>query len=72
METLGIYHSHTDHPAKPSEFDLDRALEVVEAFGDNTYVYIIVAVAKGEVERTTAWTVDAPGRRFVEATILKA
>jgi proteasome lid subunit RPN8/RPN11 len=35
-ELLGFYHSHPDHPARPSQFDLDHAWP--------TFAYIIVAV----------------------------
>ena len=34
---LGFYHSHPDHPARPSQYDLDHAWP--------TFAYIIVAVA---------------------------
>src|SRR5436309_12632998 len=36
-ELLGFYHSHPDHPARPSQYDLDHAWP--------TCAYIIVAVA---------------------------
>ena len=36
---LGFYHSHPDHPARPSQYDLDHAWP--------TFAYIIVAVAGG-------------------------
>jgi proteasome lid subunit RPN8/RPN11 len=38
-ELLGFYHSHPDHPARPSQYDLDHAWP--------TFAYIIVAVAGG-------------------------
>lgn len=34
---LGFYHSHPDHPARPSEFDLEHAWP--------TFAYVIVAVS---------------------------
>src|SRR6195256_6564990 len=37
VELLGFYHSHPDHPARPSQYDLDHAWP--------TFAYIIVAVA---------------------------
>ena len=40
-ELLGFYHSHPDHPARPSQYDLDHAWP--------TFAYIIVAVASGGV-----------------------
>jgi proteasome lid subunit RPN8/RPN11 len=36
-ELLGFYHSHPDHPARPSQYDLDHAWP--------TFAYIIVAIA---------------------------
>jgi proteasome lid subunit RPN8/RPN11 len=47
---LGFYHSHPDHPAKPSEYDRDWAWP--------WYSYIIVAVAKGEPGEVTCWTLE--------------
>jgi proteasome lid subunit RPN8/RPN11 len=35
-ELLGFYHSHPDHPARPSQFDLDHAWP--------TFAYVIVSV----------------------------
>ena|SRR5437763_10852972 len=34
---LGFYHSHPDHPARPSQYDLDHAWP--------TFAYVIVSVA---------------------------
>ncbi len=36
-ELLGFYHSHPDHPARPSQYDLDHAWP--------NFAYVIVAVA---------------------------
>ena len=38
-ELLGFYHSHPDHPARPSQFDLDHAWP--------TFAYVIVSVMAG-------------------------
>ena len=37
LEVVGFYHSHPDHPARPSQYDLDHAWP--------TFAYVIVAVA---------------------------
>jgi len=42
-ELLGFYHSHPDHPARPSQYDLDHAWP--------TFAYIIVTVAGDGVPR---------------------
>ena len=39
-ELLGFYHSHPDHPARPSQYDLDHAWP--------TFAYIIVSVVDGD------------------------
>ena len=44
---LGFYHSHPDHPARPSQYDLDHAWP--------TFAYIIVAVAGGAYADMTVW-----------------
>jgi proteasome lid subunit RPN8/RPN11 len=38
-ELLGFYHSHPDHPARPSQYDLEHAWP--------TFAYVIVSVAAG-------------------------
>ena len=45
-ELLGFYHSHPDHPARPSQYDLDHAWP--------TFAYIIVAVAGAGLGRQSA------------------
>ena len=46
-ELLGFYHSHPDHPARPSQYDLDHAFP--------TFSYIIVSVREGTPEDMTSW-----------------
>ena len=46
-ELLGFYHSHPDHPARPSQYDLDHAFP--------TFSYIIVSVRDGKPEDMTSW-----------------
>src|SRR5580693_2820162 len=47
LEVVGWYHSHPDHPARPSQYDRDHAWP--------WYSYIIVSVQKGEPRDTTSW-----------------
>lgn len=47
---LGIYHSHPDHPAVPSE--CDRALAWPE------YSYVILSVHQGQVVDCQSWQLD--------------
>jgi proteasome lid subunit RPN8/RPN11 len=46
-ELLGFYHSHPDHPARPSQFDLDHAWP--------TFAYVIVSVMSGTATDMTVW-----------------
>ena len=55
-ELLGFYHSHPDHPARPSQYDLDHAWP--------TFAYIIVAVARSSASRARHDRVVSAGRSF--------
>jgi proteasome lid subunit RPN8/RPN11 len=46
-ELLGFYHSHPDHPARPSQYDLDHAWPF--------FSYVIVSVRAGVAEEMTSW-----------------
>ena len=46
---IGYYHSHPDHPAAPSGYDLDHSCWPGES-------YIIVSVAKGKAETLNSFT----------------
>ncbi len=61
-QLLGIYHSHPDHPARPSQYDLEHAWPNLD--------YVVVAVTDREIEGITAWRLDEMQRRFDEEDIL--
>ena len=46
-ELLGFYHSHPDHPARPSQYDLDHAWPF--------FSYVIVSVREGVSGDMTSW-----------------
>jgi proteasome lid subunit RPN8/RPN11 len=54
LDIVGFYHSHPDHPAEPSETDLEEA-----TFPG--YTYVIISVHGGTPHEITAWTL-APDR----------
>src|SRR3989441_8621890 len=60
-ELLGFYHSHPDHPARPSQYDLDHAWP--------TFAYVIVAVASGTAGHPTVWWVKDDRSPFVEGEV---
>jgi len=55
LRIVGIYHSHPDVPARPSEFDRKEAC--------SWYVYVIVSIRAGLAAEINAWVLpdeDAP------------
>ncbi len=60
-ELLGFYHSHPDHPARPSQYDLDHAWP--------TFAYIIVAVANGQSDAMTVWYLKEDRSAFDEGEL---
>jgi proteasome lid subunit RPN8/RPN11 len=51
LEIVGYFHSHPDHPARPSETDRQRA---AESLSDGVY-HIVVGVEAGQRTNPTAW-----------------
>ena len=68
FDVVGIYHSHPDHPARPSETDLEAA-----TFPG--YTYVIVSVHDGAPDNLTAWTLAPDRTEFhredIEVLVLK-
>ena len=60
-ELLGFYHSHPDHPARPSQYDLDHAWP--------TFAYVIVSVASGVARDVTVWFLKDDRSTFVEGSL---
>jgi len=60
-ELLGFYHSHPDHPARPSQFDLDHAWP--------TFAYVIVSVASGRAGDMTVWFLKEDRSSFDEGEL---
>lgn len=59
LTLLGVYHSHPDHPAVPSEYDLRHALPY--------FSYIIVSVKRGKAAQLNSWKLDSKGQFEQEA-----
>jgi proteasome lid subunit RPN8/RPN11 len=60
---LGFYHSHPDHPARPSEYDREHAWPF--------YSYIIVSIAKGEPVDMTSWVLEESTSVFSRQDIIE-
>lgn len=62
LEVLGYYHSHPDHPARPSDFDREHAWPGTS--------YLIVSVRGGEVADCRSWRLRDDRTDFEEETVL--
>lgn len=60
-ELVGFYHSHPDHPALPSQYDLDHAWP--------NFSYVIVAVAQGQSGDLRSWRLRPDRSAFEEETL---
>ena len=60
-ELLGFYHSHPDHPARPSQYDLDHAWP--------SFSYVIVSVMAGEPGDLRSWTLKDDRSAFDEESL---
>ncbi|MGH9470545.1 MAG: M67 family metallopeptidase, partial [Terriglobia bacterium] len=61
LEVIGYYHSHPDHPARPSEYDRAHAFP--------WYSYAIIAVEGGKPGMFASWVLEEDRSRFVEEAI---
>lgn len=59
-ELVGFYHSHPDHPAEPSQYDLDHAWPNLS--------YVILAVTGGQPAALRSWRLRADRTAFEEET----
>jgi proteasome lid subunit RPN8/RPN11 len=64
LEVVGYYHSHPDHPARPSDFDREHAWPWVS--------YLIVAVQKGKVAEIRSWRLQEDRASFEEEVVDQA
>jgi proteasome lid subunit RPN8/RPN11 len=59
-DLVGFYHSHPDHPAEPSQYDLDHAWPNLS--------YVIVAVGRGRPSDVRSWRLLPDRSAFAEET----
>jgi len=64
LDVLGFYHSHPDHPAKPSDYDREHALPF--------YSYIITEIEKGEARGFgfTSWILMDDRSAFIAEDVI--
>ena len=61
LDLIGWYHSHPDHPARPSEYDREHAWP--------WYSYIIVSVQNGNPRDMTSWRLQDDRSAFVAEVV---
>ncbi len=61
LGVVGYFHSHPDHPARPSEFDREHAWPGLS--------YLIVSIRAGKAEDVKSWRLSDDRERFDEETI---
>lgn len=62
LEVVGIFHSHPDHPAQPSEYDLEHSLP--------WYAYLITSIKAGEAHNSRAWRLQEDRQAFMEIELI--
>ncbi|MBZ5554087.1 MAG: M67 family metallopeptidase [Acidobacteriia bacterium] len=63
LSIIGFYHSHPDHPAAPSKYDLRVA--------SSGYSYVIVSVDQGQPKEVTCWETDVARERFESERLME-
>lgn len=59
LDIVGFWHTHPDHPARPSETDRECAWD--------GYSYVILSVSRARVEDLRSWRLNGEG--FVEEKV---
>ena len=62
LDVVGFYHSHPDHPAQPSQYDLEHAWPL--------YSYVIVSVVDGKYEVVLSWELEDDRSKFRSEKLL--
>jgi len=62
LQLLGFYHSHPDHPAEPSAFDLEHAWPNLS--------YLIISIRHGQPKEARSWRLKADRSAFEEEFVV--
>jgi proteasome lid subunit RPN8/RPN11 len=62
LNVIAVFHSHPDHPERPSEFDREWALP--------WFIYVITGVNNKRAESTRAWQLSEDRETFHEVQVL--
>jgi proteasome lid subunit RPN8/RPN11 len=61
LDVVGFYHSHPDHPARPSRYDREHAFP--------WYSYVIISVEAGKPGTYTSWALQEDRSEFDQELI---
>jgi proteasome lid subunit RPN8/RPN11 len=61
LSLVGIFHSHPDHPNRPSEFDREWAQPY--------FSYLITSVQSGKAIESRSWRLTGDRSQFVEESV---
>lgn len=61
LDVIGVFHSHPDHPAVPSEFDREWAMP--------WFSYIITSIESGAAGQSRSWRLTDDRERFDEEQV---
>jgi proteasome lid subunit RPN8/RPN11 len=61
LDVLGVFHSHPDHPNRPSEYDREWAMP--------WFSYVITSVQAGKAAGSRSWLLSDDRQSFVEDRI---
>jgi proteasome lid subunit RPN8/RPN11 len=62
LDVLGVFHSHPDHPNRPSEFDREWAMP--------WFSYVITSINLGRALASRSWLLSEDRAHFVEEEIV--
>lgn len=61
LDVIGVFHSHPDHPNRPSEFDREWAMP--------GWSYVITSVQSGKAVESRSWQLSEDRSQFLEEMI---
>lgn len=62
LDVVGIFHSHPDHPNRPSEFDREWAMP--------WFSYLITSVETGKAVESRSWLLVEDRSEFIEENLI--
>ena len=61
LEIIGVFHSHPNHPAKPSQDDRELALP--------WWSYLIISIQQKRVDHSRSWVLSENRDHFIEESL---